>query len=68
MIVEAAQALIVTGKCLRALIEDHGKSPAELILNWKEIDGLSESDFKEQMVGVYKKIYYFIQLMQYYLK
>ena len=65
---ESAQALVVTGKCFRNLIEDYAKTPPELVLNWKEIDSLVEQDFKAMMVEVYKKIYYFVQLMQYYLK
>jgi hypothetical protein len=37
-------------------------------MNWKEIEQYSEEDIKKKVTEVYKKLYYFIQLMQYYVK
>ena len=36
-ITNSAQNLIVVGKSLKNVYDDHGKQPHELILNWKEI-------------------------------
>jgi hypothetical protein len=65
---QAATALIAMGRTLKALIEDYDKSPHELIINWKEIDQASDAKAKRRMTEVYKKMYYFVQLMQYYVK
>ena len=68
IMVETVQSLIVIAKNLRGMIEDFDRAAAELILNWKEMDGFMDNQAKVKMVGVYKQIYYFIQLMQYFLK
>jgi hypothetical protein len=60
----AAQALIGIGKNLKNLLDDHQKPSRELILNWKELEGASEIPLAQRMADTYKKIYYFIQLMQ----
>ncbi|WP_020611459.1 DUF5312 family protein [Sediminispirochaeta bajacaliforniensis] len=68
MINETASNLIMVGKSLKLVLEDYEKKPHELILNWKEVEGAFEHDVKETLTGLYKKIYYFIQLMQFYVK
>jgi hypothetical protein len=68
MITESANNLIMMGKGIKLVIEDYDKKHHELILNWKEIEGVFEGDVKETLTGIYKRIYYFIQLMQYYVK
>jgi len=65
---QAATSLIAMGRTLKALIEDYDRSPHELIINWKEIDQASDAKAKKRMTEVYKKMYYFVQLMQYYVK
>lgn len=68
LIQTTAQNLIVIGKGLKQVLEDYDKKPHELIINWKEIEQYSEKDVKEGITEIYKKIYYFIQLMQFYVK
>jgi hypothetical protein len=68
MITESAGNLITVGKSLKLVIEDYEKKPHELILNWKEVEGAFDKDVKKNLTELYKKIYYFIQLMQFYVK
>jgi len=68
MINEAAQNLIVIAKNLRSILDDHERTEHELLLNWKELESLSEEPIKTRIVAVYKKIYYFVQLMQIFVK
>jgi hypothetical protein len=68
MIQKTAQGLIGIGKGLKLVLEDYENKPHELILNWKEIEQYSEENVKESITETYKKIYYFIQLMQFYVK
>lgn len=65
---ESAQKLIIIGRSLKALIEDYAKKKPELLLNWREVEGMSEQPINERMTEVYKRIYYFIQLLQQYQK
>jgi uncharacterized protein with HEPN domain len=60
---EAAQSLIVIGKHLKNLIEDVQKKHPELLLNWRELNLVSKEPLHQRMVGDFKKINYFIQLM-----
>jgi len=68
MINGSAQALIVVGKNLKNVLEDYQRTPHELIVNWKEIELASEQPIAERVTDVYKKIYYFVQLMQFFAK
>ncbi len=68
MINEAAQNLIVIAKNLRSILDDHERTERELLLNWKELESLSEEPIKTRIVVIYKKIYYFVQLMQIFVK
>jgi hypothetical protein len=60
---EAVQALIVIGKHLKNLIEDIQKKHPELLLNWREINLSSKEPITQRMVGDFKRINYFVQLM-----
>ena len=64
----ASKNMIVIGKNLKLILEDYERRPHEVIMNWKEIEQYSEDDIKKKVTEVYKKMYYFIQLMQYYVK
>ncbi|TVR59697.1 MAG: hypothetical protein EA426_06510 [Spirochaetaceae bacterium] len=68
MITECASQLIEIGRHLKDLITDYERPKHELILNWKELEAASDRNLKERMVEVYKKTYYFVQLMQVYAK
>jgi hypothetical protein len=65
---QSASALISMGRTMKSLIEDFERSPHELVINWKEVDNASDGQIKDRMLDIYKKIYYFVQLMQYYVK
>lgn len=68
LITEAAQNLIVMGRSLKSILEDKDKKDHELIINWKEIESASDLDLKVEIARVYKKIYHFVQLMQFFVK
>lgn len=68
LIQESAQNLIVVGKNLKNLLEDFKKMPHELLVNWKEIATTTDNRIEKMITHVYKQIYYFIQLLQFYLK
>ncbi|ADN01177.1 DUF5312 family protein [Spirochaeta thermophila] len=65
MVMETAQNLISIGKIFKSLIEDSQGSKREVILNWREVENAYEGeDLQRDMVETYKKIYYFIQILQ----
>ncbi len=64
LVFRAARDLITVGKVLRSLLEDRKRQPAELMLNWSEIDGILEPNLSGRLVGVYNKLYQFIQLIR----
>jgi hypothetical protein len=66
IVYEAAQNLISLGKNLKQLLDDYGATPHNLIINWKEIDTYTDNRIRNTIIEVYKKIYYFIKLLQYY--
>jgi len=68
MIQKSAKYLVVMGKNFKIVLEDQGKSVRELLLNWKEIEAVSDGKIKAKVIDAYKKIYYFIQLLQVLLK
>ena len=68
VIFDSAQNLINLGKNLRQLLEDYSKNPHTVIINWKDIDTATDNKIKIQLTEIYKKIYYFIQLLQFYNK
>lgn len=63
-IMRATRNLITFAKNTKALIEDYQKPHGEMIINWKELDRFAESPINELGVGVYKKIYLIVNLMQ----
>jgi hypothetical protein len=67
LITTAAQALIGVGKHMKNLMDDFQKSPHELIMNWKELGYVSRTPIGPRITEAYKKINYFIQLMQFFL-
>lgn len=66
-IITSAQDLISIGKTLKQLIEDYSKQKPEIVQNWRELERFLDHPMKEFSVGIYKKIYLFVQLMQQYL-
>ncbi len=68
MITAAAQNLIIMGRSLKTVMEDKDKKDHEMIINWKEIENASDLEVKDEIARVYKKIYHFVQLMQFFVK
>lgn len=63
----SALNLISVGKHIKSLIEDIARPHHEVILNWKEIESASAHPTRQWMLDVYKKIYYLVQLLQYFV-
>jgi hypothetical protein len=68
MISRAAVNLIGIGRQLKGLIEDLAKPHHEILLNWKEVENQSSRPLKAWLIDTYKKIYYIVQLLQYFVK
>lgn len=68
LIKESATNLIIVGRSLKTLIEDHERKSPEILTNWRELESQAAVELKTKMVAVYKQIYYFIQLMQMFVK
>ena len=66
-IITSAQDLVTIGKTLKQLIEDYSKQKPEIVQNWRELERFLDHPMKEFSVGIYKKLYLFVQLMQQYL-
>jgi hypothetical protein len=39
-----------------------------MMMNWKELEGFTEEPLKDRMMAIYQRIYYFVQLLQIYVK
>ena len=68
MINTSAQNLITIAKTLKSLLEDYDRKDSEMMMNWKELEGFTEEPLKDRMMAIYQRIYYFIQLLQIYVK
>ena len=55
--------LIVVGKHFKMLLDDCERKHFELIMNWKELAGMSTAPLSQRISTIYKKINYFVQLM-----
>lgn len=66
-IMSSTQNLIILGRTLKQLIEDHVKQKPEIVQNWRELEKYFEMPLKDFAVTIYKKIYLFVQLMQQYM-
>ncbi|MDR0448625.1 MAG: DUF5312 domain-containing protein, partial [Treponema sp.] len=66
MINVASASLITIGKNFKNLLEDIQKKPAEIISNWKELESVSENPLAKRLADSYKRMYYFVQLLQFY--
>jgi hypothetical protein len=64
LIKNAAMSCIVIGKSFKALLDDLQKSTYDLLMNWKELESVSEVPLVQRISNAYKKIYYFVQLLQ----
>jgi hypothetical protein len=60
--------LVSIAKSFKLVYEDYQKKPHELLTNWKELEGLIEGGVVPRVTETYKKCYYFVQLLQCYVK
>jgi hypothetical protein len=65
---QSAQNLVSMGKNLKTVLEDYGKKPHQVLNNWSELEAVSDQNLEEQITAVYKKTYYFIQLLQFFVQ
>lgn len=68
MVTKAGANLVAVGKQVKSLVEDQGKQHHEIVLNWKELELASPQPLKNWLVDVYKKIYFMVQLLQFFAK
>lgn len=68
LMTNASQNLIVYARTIKALLEDKEKPTSQMIINWKELDHFSENSVKSTGVAIYKMIYQFITLMQFFIQ
>ena len=64
MIKSSAMSFIIIGRSFKNILEDLEKTNHELIMNWKELEGLSDIPLSQRISNAYKKIYYFVQMLQ----
>ncbi len=67
MIVRCGQNCITLGKILKQVMEDYTKKHSSLIINWKMLEGQTDQDIRKMLISVYKQLYYFLQLMKFYI-
>ena len=66
MINTASTNLITIGRNFKSLLEDMQKKPAELIMNWRELESASEEPLGKRLTEDYKRMYFFVQLLQFF--
>jgi len=68
MINVSASNLVTIGRNFKGLLEDMQKKPAELIMNWKELEVAAnfEEPLGKRVSDEYKRMYYFVQLLQFF--
>ena len=66
MINSASTGFITIGRNFKSLIEDMQKKHAEIIMNWRELESASEAPLAKRITDDYKRMFYFVQLLQFY--
>ncbi|HPE36156.1 MAG TPA: DUF5312 family protein [Spirochaetales bacterium] len=65
---KSALNMIAVGRHIKGLLDDLSKPHHEILLNWKEVENASAAPMKSALADNYRKIYYMVQLLQYYVK
>jgi hypothetical protein len=68
LILETGQNLLVIGKYIKLMVDDQSTKKNSVIINWKVIENKTDNKIHDILVDVYKKIYYFLKLLQFYNK
>jgi hypothetical protein len=66
--VATAKGLIALGTQLKKLYSDYEKSPHEYIINWKEIESVSEVPISQRISAAHKKIYNFVRMLKLFIE
>ncbi|MDR2553577.1 MAG: DUF5312 family protein [Treponema sp.] len=66
MINTAMANCVIIGKHFKSLLEDIPKTPPGIIMNWRELENVSEEPLAKRITRDYKRMYYFVQLMQFF--
>ncbi|MDR1326243.1 MAG: DUF5312 family protein [Treponema sp.] len=66
--VTAAKELIALGIQLKNLYNDYEKNPHEYIINWKEIESVSETPIIQRISAVHKRIYNFVRMLKLFIE
>jgi hypothetical protein len=65
---KSALNMITVGRQLKAMIDDVERAHHEIIVNWKDVETAYGNPMKESLVEHYKKLYFMVQLLQFYVK
>ncbi|TFG60305.1 MAG: hypothetical protein E4H36_12305 [Spirochaetales bacterium] len=65
---DSGQILVGLAKNIKSLLDEYNRHGKETVVNWKELETAADNKISEKLSAVYKKIYYFIQLIQLFLK
>ncbi|MDR3170244.1 MAG: DUF5312 family protein [Treponema sp.] len=68
ILIEVTKSLVVVGKYLKTILDDCQKNPHTLLINWQELESVSDTPIDQQLVNAYKNIYNFVQMMQLFMK
>ena len=63
---DALQYIMAIARVLKLAHEDCVKPKPELLVNWRDLKGGTDRDIRGLIAAVYRKIYGFVQLMQFY--
>ncbi|MDR2419687.1 MAG: DUF5312 family protein [Treponema sp.] len=66
--VSAVKELILLGIQLKNLYTDYEKKPHEYIINWKEIEGASETSINQRIGAAHKRIYNFVRILKLFIE
>lgn len=66
MISSALAQLVALAKALKLAHEDCAKQTPQLVANWRELRSATDKDVRGLIAAVYRKIYNFVQLLQFY--
>jgi hypothetical protein len=66
MIGGALTHLVSLAKALKLAYEDCAKQTPQLVANWRELRAATDKDVRGLIAAIYRNIYSFVQLLQFY--
>jgi hypothetical protein len=67
MLLRSCQHCVTIGKLLKGVVDDVSRGKPQLVLNWSELVARGQRNLRGELVGQYKKLYYFVQLLKLYI-